>query len=547
MTDPAPAAAAAPPAPVHETWESRLPEWQQWANRTCENWIFAFIVAMAIRHFVVEAFRIPTASMEPMLYGDPAFGKSDHVVVDKFLFRFTGPRRWDVTVFQFPQPEIEGRGGADAVTAWTYDDKRLDVPMLRPLMYRNFVKRAVILPGDTFYISNGDIYLKQEDGSWKVSRKPEAAQEVIWQEVYRSGAQAGYLPWTGEGGDTATAAGAGVELALKDGGALRFSQPLRNLYLKPGPFRVRPARPGDDDPDEPQGYFDDEAEQVELSMTTPLFKYRSRTGNAWDLDRWAISRLTSADLDNGSHGTLLNKSMREFIGDVRLRATLSALTGTLVYHFDQGQAHAYALSITADGWSISGDGKELKSGKAAMTGAKLVFAHLDNQIFARINGDEVLRADVEPVDAGKRVALSWSGSGSATFADLAIDRDVHYTVSGFLKDESKVYRNQVRVLDSEGRQPEELDIAATAKRNIQGVRAQMLGKPVDELTPTQLSGPLGYSPQTAITAPPGAYLMMGDNSPLSWDGRSWGWVPKENLRGRVLAVILPFSRWRLVR
>jgi signal peptidase I len=530
-----------------ETWESRLPEWQQWANRTCENWIFAFIVAMAIRHFVVEAFRIPTASMEPMLYGDPAFGKSDHVVVDKFLFRFTGPRRWDVTVFQFPQPEIEGHGGADAVTAWTYDDKRLDVPMLRPLMYRNFVKRAVILPGDTFYISNGDIYLKQEDGTWKVSRKPEAAQEVIWQEVYRSGAQAGYLPWTGEGGDTATAAGAGVELALKDGGALRFSQPLRNLYLKPGPFRVRPARPGDDDPDEPQGYFDDEAEQVELSMTTPLFKYRNRTGNAWDLDRWAISRLTSADLDNGSHGTLLNKSMREFIGDVRLRATLTALTGTLVYHFDQGQAHAYALSVTPDGWSISGDGKELKSGKAAMTGAKLVFAHLDNQIFARINGDEVLRVDVEPVDAGKRVALSWSGSGSAAFADLAIDRDVHYTVSGFLKDEGKVYRNQVKVLDSEGRQPEELDIAATAKRNIQGVRAQMLGKPVDDLTPAQLSGPLGYSPQTAITAPPGAYLMMGDNSPLSWDGRSWGWVPKENLRGRVLAVILPFSRWRLVR
>ncbi|MBC7939554.1 MAG: dihydroxy-acid dehydratase [Chitinophagaceae bacterium] len=28
---------------------------------------------MAIRHFCLEAFRIPTASMEPMLYGDPAF------------------------------------------------------------------------------------------------------------------------------------------------------------------------------------------------------------------------------------------------------------------------------------------------------------------------------------------------------------------------------------------------------------------------------------------------------------------------------------------
>ena len=58
------------PAPVsvpQPTYEDRLPGWQRWLNITCENWIFAFIVAMAIRHFCLEAFRIPTASMEPML------------------------------------------------------------------------------------------------------------------------------------------------------------------------------------------------------------------------------------------------------------------------------------------------------------------------------------------------------------------------------------------------------------------------------------------------------------------------------------------------
>ena len=43
-----------------------------------------------------------------------------------------------------------------------------------------------------------------------------------------------------------------------------------------------------------------------------------------------------------------------------------------------------------------------------------------------------------------------------------------------------------------------------------------------------------------------AYLMLGDNSPLSWDGRNWGWVPETNLRGRVLAVVLPPSRWHVV-
>ena len=48
------------------------------------------------------------------------------MVVDKFFFRFTGPSRWDVTVFQFPQPEIEPRKDeGDARTAITADESRL--------------------------------------------------------------------------------------------------------------------------------------------------------------------------------------------------------------------------------------------------------------------------------------------------------------------------------------------------------------------------------------------------------------------------------------
>jgi signal peptidase I len=53
------------------------------------------------------------------------------------------------------------------------------------------------------------------------------------------------------------------------------------------------------------------------------------------------------------------------------------------------------------------------------------------------------------------------------------------------------------------------------------------------------------SPATAVTAPAGAYLMLGDNSPHSWDGRAWGWVPAENIRGRALLVVMP--RWHWVR
>jgi signal peptidase I len=75
----------------------------------------------------------------------------------------------------------------------------------------------------------------------------------------------------------------------------------------------------------------------------------------------------------------------------------------------------------------------------------------------------------------------------------------------------------------------------------------MLGKPIDQLSGDEQYRAMGNAPERALTAPPGAYLMLGDNSPQSWDSRCWGYVASENLRGRVLAVVLPFSRWRVVR
>jgi hypothetical protein len=41
--------------------------------------------------------------------------------------------------------------------------------------------------------------------------------------------------------------------------------------------------------------------------------------------------------------------------------------------------------------------------------------------------------------------------------------------------------------------------------------------------------------------------MLGDNSPLSLDGREWGFVPAENLRGRGWLVVFPPQRWKVIR
>lgn len=84
--------------------------------------IIAIILALIIRTFVVQAFKIPTGSMRPTLIED------DRILVNKFIYRFKRPERGDVVVFVSPE------------------DKKKD-----------FIKRLVGLPGENIEISNGTI------------------------------------------------------------------------------------------------------------------------------------------------------------------------------------------------------------------------------------------------------------------------------------------------------------------------------------------------------------------------------------------------------
>ena len=101
-----------------------------------ESIIIAFILAMVIRFFIVESFKIPTGSMRPTLL------EGDLILVNKMIYGarvpFTGlrlpeiqhPKRGDVIVFIYPE-----------------DPKK------------NFIKRLVGLPGETVEVKNGTIYI----------------------------------------------------------------------------------------------------------------------------------------------------------------------------------------------------------------------------------------------------------------------------------------------------------------------------------------------------------------------------------------------------
>ncbi len=136
-----------------------------------EPFLIAAVVALFIRQFVVEAFKIPSGSMIPTL----TIG--DHLLVNKFVYGpripftdsriFTGkePKRGEIIVFKYPENE-----------------------------QKNFIKRVIGLPGDKIQIIDGRLFINDqpvplsaqevsdntsEDGGTPFAAKPKMYEEQL--------------------------------------------------------------------------------------------------------------------------------------------------------------------------------------------------------------------------------------------------------------------------------------------------------------------------------------------------------------------------------
>jgi len=106
------------------------------AREYFESIVIAVIMALFIRTFVVQAFKIPTGSMEPnLLIGD-------HLLVNKFVF---APTRSSVERMLLPVRDV--RRGDIVVFKFPVDPER------------DFIKRVIGLPGDTVELRNHRVHI----------------------------------------------------------------------------------------------------------------------------------------------------------------------------------------------------------------------------------------------------------------------------------------------------------------------------------------------------------------------------------------------------
>ena len=108
--------------------------------------IVALAVAIVLKTFVVQAFFIPSGSMEPTL--EPG----DRVLVQKVVY---GPDRGDVIVFSDPQ----GRPGPDrgivgGFAHWLSSTLGIERPE-----HEDFIKRVIGLPGETVELRDGRLFV----------------------------------------------------------------------------------------------------------------------------------------------------------------------------------------------------------------------------------------------------------------------------------------------------------------------------------------------------------------------------------------------------
>ena len=111
--------------------------------------LIAFLLALLIKTFLVQAFYIPSESMEHTL------NIGDRVLVNKVVYHLHPPRRGDIIVFSDPHPTVEThRNPLSAFLHWLTEGLGVSTSP-----DKDFIKRVIGLPGEVVEMHRCVVYI----------------------------------------------------------------------------------------------------------------------------------------------------------------------------------------------------------------------------------------------------------------------------------------------------------------------------------------------------------------------------------------------------
>jgi signal peptidase I len=449
------------------------------------------------------------------LINDPGWNSGDRVLVAKFVYDLFNkdPDRLDVVVFKYP-------GGSDFPQSGPH---RNHVPM-------NYIKRLIGLPGETIAICGGKLYYLSPDkgpryDDYEKAKLDPDLMATLWKKENMHIDEAADLFRTGQ-----------FQIIRKNPDNILSM--MRLVFDNDHPSKSDPASTdrwksagGSWTAMESHGFRHDGSDGGQVDWLRYRHFIRDFPGKpSLITDIMGYNTYQSGSGGIVNHAPLLGDN---WVGDLILEceAIIDNPQGELTLELSRGvdrfQAQWDLGTGTCTLLRISKNGAQKLESKATALKKKgsyrLRFANVDQRLVVWVDGDLPFDNGVTyapPEDPGPReendleAASIGVRGASAAVQKMKLFRDTYYTVGG--AKQGLPHEQDVRDFD-----------------------------PMDPLRGRWKD--LRDPPFVTLYVQPDHFLCLGDNSPESSDGRSWGAVPRRLLLGRALLVYYPFGRAGRIR